>query len=361
MTALGNEEFVLKYTDALRQQNAALADAATVTELRNRLQLAGERPETIEAEVRKTEETMRARQETEFLTKAIETLTGKGPAAEESANAFRAALAAQNVELANTKTKLDEAAAAQIAFNDAMRTRQDDRIGLGMQEGVQAYVESIGTMRDATKDLTLNGIKGVENAIFDLVTTGKTNFREFAADILKQTARMIIQQLVLRNVMLIVKSAFGFADGGAFGGGGASLGFGGASDPLGAGGAFWNAKGNAFAANNIVPYAMGGTFTNSVVSKPTLFKFANGGTTRTGLMGEAGPEAIMPLKRGADGRLGVSGGGSAPVNVTVNVDASGNSQVAGDQNQGAQLGRVISQAVQDELVKQKRPGGLLAA
>jgi hypothetical protein len=37
-----------------------------------------------------------------------------------------------------------------------------------------------------------------------------------------------------------------------------------------------------------------------------LFQFADGGTTKTGLMGEAGPEAIMPLKRGADGKLGVA-------------------------------------------------------
>ena len=49
------------------------------------------------------------------------------------------------------------------------------------------------------------------------------------------------------------------------------------------------------------------------------------------------------------------------MSVTVNVDASGNSQVSGDQNQGAQLGRVIAGAVQQELVRQKRPGGLLAS
>ena len=246
-----------------------------------------------------------------------------------------------------------------------MRTRQDDRIGLGMQEGVQSYLESIGTMRQATEELTVNGIKGVENAIFDLVTTGKTNFREFAADILRQTARMIIQQLVLRNVLLIVKSAFGFADGGAFGGG--------AADPLAAGGAFWNAKGNAFtgkgvaayamgggfAANNIIPYAKGGTFTNSIVSKPTLFKFAAGGTMQTGVMGEAGPEAIMPLSRGPNGKLGVASSGSGTTNVTVNVDASG-SKAQGDSGKSEQLGRAVSQAVQDELLRQRRPGGLLA-
>jgi len=48
-------------------------------------------------------------------------------------------------------------------------------------------------------------------------------------------------------------------------------------------------------------FAKGGTFTNSIVSSPTLFKFAKG----TGLMGEAGPEAIMPLKRDNNGNLGV--------------------------------------------------------
>ena len=68
----------------------------------------------------------------------------------------------------------------------------------------------------------------------------------------------------------------------------------------------------------------------------------------------------MPLKRGADGKLGVAGGGGS-TNVTVNVDASGNSQVSGDAGQGAALGRVISAAVQQELIKQKRPGGLLTA
>ena len=63
------------------------------------------------------------------------------------------------------------------------------------------------------------------------------------------------------------------------------------------------AKGATFA-NGIAEFARGG-----IVGSPTLFKFADGGTTRTGLMGEAGPEAIMPLKRGADGSLGVQANG----------------------------------------------------
>ena len=356
LTALAGKSYVLDFTDALRQQNAALEDTASITELRNRLQLAGERPETIDAEIRKAEAIQRSTQQTDLAAKALKALDDAGLGGSVAATSLRDGIAAQNAEIAKFKELTDAATAAQIAFNEAMRLRQDDRIGLGMQEGARAYVESVGTMRDATAQLTQTGIKGVEDALFSLVTTGTANFREFAAEILKQSARMILQLTIQRVIMQII---------GAISGGGAS------ANPSAAGGDWMGAvgrmnptsayaMGGTFAANNIVPYAMGGAFTNSIVTKPTLFKFANGGTTRTGLMGEAGPEAIMPLKRGADGRLGVSGGGSAPVNVTVNVDASGNGQVAGDQNQGAQLGRVIAGAVQQELIKQRRPGGLLA-
>jgi len=91
-----------------------------------------------------------------------------------------------------------------------------------------------------------------------------------------------------------------------------------------------------------------------------LFPFARGGAMATGLMGEAGPEAIMPLKRGADGKLGVAAaGGRGGTAVTVNVDAKGTS-VQGDSGQSAALGRAIAASVQQELIKQKRPGGLLA-
>ena len=76
-------------------------------------------------------------------------------------------------------------------------------------------------------------------------------------------------------------------------------------------------------------------------------------------MGEAGPEAIMPLRRGPSGRLGVEAAGGGVGNVVVNVDASG-SAVQGDSNQADQLGKAIGAAVQAELLKQKRPGGMLA-
>jgi lambda family phage tail tape measure protein len=346
LSAVAGKSFMVDYTAAIREQNAALTDSASITELRNKLQLAGERPETIDAEIRKAEVIQRSSQliaDTKTELEGLDTTTAAGA---QRATVLRDAIASQNTEIAKFKELTDAATAAQIAFNEAMRTRQDDRIGLGMQEGVQSYLESIGTMRQATEQLTVNGIKGVENAIFDLVTTGKTNFREFAADILKQTARMIIQQLVLGTIMRGIKALFpGFADGGVFA----------PSMQPRAG----YAMGGGFAANNIIPYAKGGTFTNSIVSKPTLFKFAAGGTMQTGVMGEAGPEAIMPLSRGPNGKLGVASSGVGGTNVTVNVDASG-SKVQGDSGKGEQLGRAVSQAVQDELLRQRRPGGILA-
>jgi tape measure domain-containing protein len=89
-------------------------------------------------------------------------------------------------------------------------------------------------------------------------------------------------------------------------------------------------------------------------------QFAAGGTPPVGrpsLVGERGPELFMPGVRGSIIPNNALGGGST--NVVVNVDASGSS-VQGDERQGAALGRAISAAVQAELVRQQRPGGLLA-
>ena len=88
--------------------------------------------------------------------------------------------------------------------------------------------------------------------------------------------------------------------------------------------------------------------------------FANGGVTKPNksyIVGERGPELFTP---GVTGRVTPNhemGGGST--NVVVNVDASGSS-VEGDEQRGRELGRLISVAVQSELLEQKRPGGLLA-
>ena len=106
--------------------------------------------------------------------------------------------------------------------------------------------------------------------------------------------------------------------------------------------------------NPTVGFANGG-----IVNRPTMFTFANGGAGQLGLMGEAGPEAIMPLRRGRDGRLGVQSAGGGAVNVTVNVDASG-TQAQGSNPKANAFGKAISAAVQAEIIRQKRPGGALS-
>lgn len=85
-------------------------------------------------------------------------------------------------------------------------------------------------------------------------------------------------------------------------------------------------------------FAKGGAFTNSIVTEPTHFRFAKGGGFGLGLMGEAGPEAIMPLKRAADGSLGVSaegfGGGGTVVAMKVIVNNYSSEKVEAKESQG---------------------------
>ncbi|AHM04748.1 GTA tail tape measure [Roseibacterium elongatum DSM 19469] len=94
-------------------------------------------------------------------------------------------------------------------------------------------------------------------------------------------------------------------------------------------------KGGAFSGGRVTPFARGG-----VVSGPTPFAMRGG----TGLMGEAGPEAIMPLTRGADGRLGVqAAGGGGAVTVTMNITTPDVQGFRRSQSQiAAEMGRALA-------------------
>jgi len=84
---------------------------------------------------------------------------------------------------------------------------------------------------------------------------------------------------------------------------------------------------------------------------------ANGGITRgVSIAGEAGPEAVVPLPDGRSIPVRMQGEGTK---VVVNVDAKGTT-AQGDSGRANQLGEAIGAAVRQELLKQKRPGGLLA-
>lgn len=73
----------------------------------------------------------------------------------------------------------------------------------------------------------------------------------------------------------------------------------------------------AAAKGGVFPRSALAAYEHSIVTQPTMFRFARGG--QTGLMGEAGPEAIIPLSRGADGKLGIQGGGGGGGGVTFNI------------------------------------------
>ena len=93
------------------------------------------------------------------------------------------------------------------------------------------------------------------------------------------------------------------------------------------------ANGGAFSQGKVMPFAKGG-----IVGAPTTFPMRGG----RGLMGEAGPEAIMPLARGPDGRLGVQAGGGRAVSVVMNISTP---DVQGFQRSQSQVAAQVSRAL----------------
>jgi len=205
----------------------------------------------------------------------------------------------------------------------AASKRVKDGFGDTFGESLRQYYDSLKNFGEQVAGSVKGAFQGLEDQLTSFVTTGKANFTDLANSIIADIARIAIRQAIIRPLVGGVFDLFGIPK---------------------------SAMGNVFAQNGIQKFARGG-----IVDKPTMFPFAKG----IGLMGEAGPEAIMPLRRGRDGRLGVqAANGGGGVSVVVNVDASGTS-VQGDNAKGAEFGRAISEAVKNEIVIQKRPGGLL--
>jgi hypothetical protein len=149
----------------------------------------------------------------------------------------------------------------------------------------------------------------------------KDAFKDMATAVIAQ----LYEILVVKRMVNSIVGAFGFADGSAFSAG-----------------------------KQIQAYANGG-----VVGGPTYFPMAGG---KTGLMGEAGPEAIMPLKRGKNGKLGVSvEGSSGSVNVVNNINVAGGSDPAAIRAEVAKLMPQITSATKSAVIDARRRGGQMKA
>ena len=220
------------------------------------------------------------------------------------------------------------------------------------QKGLKDLFERSMDLKQALADRGVNAVKQFGDAFADMVVTGKANFAELTRSILQDLAKMFAKAALFKAISLIPGVGnflgLGAKNGAVFNGSGTNP-----PVTMPDSVSLMAANGAAFAKNKIVPYAKGG-----LVTKPTLFQYANGGTGNFGIMGEAGPEAILPLKKGPGGKLGVHSSGAGASNIVVNVDASGSS-VEGNEQESKALGKAIGAAVQAEIVKQKMPGGLL--
>ena len=155
-------------------------------------------------------------------------------------------------------------------------------------------------------------------SVIDGTKTLGEAFKDMALSIISQIVRMQIQMIIFKAIMGIGTAA-AMPD----------------INPAVGGPVTYVAKGGVFERGNVIPFDKGG-----IVSSPTIFPMANG----AGLMGEAGPEAVLPLTRGPSGNLGVESTGSGqPINITINaVDAQSFAELT-RRNPAAIIGPVIEQ------------------
>ena len=176
-----------------------------------------------------------------------------------------------------------------------------------MQKDLQDLVAIENVARDGAKGIgdafgvafqsILSGSASAQEALAGMMKSIGENFLSMAAQIIAQQITMIIFGTIMKALGVSMPGSGAFNGTGAPSAPAVDFGF---TPSFGSG----FAKGGVFHGGQLNAYAKGG-----IVDSPTFFKFANGGQMANGLMGEAGPEAIMPLKRGADGSLGVQANG----------------------------------------------------
>ncbi|HHH3216950.1 TPA: phage tail tape measure protein, partial [Morganella morganii] len=170
----------------------------------------------------------------------------------------------------------------------------------GVTRGMEDWVAEAGDYAEQTASAVQSAMGGMVNNITDMLNGNKASWRDWSIDVLKSIQKILVNAAIVNSIKSMAGAGGWIGQIGGFLSGGITA----------------NAKGGVYDSPGL------STYSNQVVSSPTLFAFAKGGAPSAGLMGEAGPEAIMPLKRGPDGNLGVrvyggDGGGTSGFSVSI--------------------------------------------
>ena len=224
---------------------------------------------------------------------------------------------------------------------EAQDAKREDWVG-GMKTGMEEFAKSATDYASIAQNAVASAFGGMTDAMTEFLTTGTADMKSFTIGMLKMISQIINQWLVLKAIQGI-----GSAVGGSFGEFTAGL------TP--------NAMGGAYSGGNL------SAFSGQVVTQPTLFNygvkaFASG----AGLMGEAGPEAILPLERDASGSLGVKaslsgvGGGTTIGGISVVVADGKTTATSSDSGAvGRAYAAVIADSVQSGIEQALKPGGAI--
>ncbi|ENQ5431790.1 phage tail tape measure protein, partial [Escherichia coli] len=204
----------------------------------------------------------------------------------------------------------------------------------GAMRAFQNFTEDADNAAGTAEQLFNTAFSSMGNGLATFCTTGKLNFKSFTSSVLSDMAKILAQATMMKAVKGV----------------GSALGLGSVLDSLS-----FNACGGVYQSADLSRYS------GTVVNRPTFFAFAKG----AGVMGEAGPEAILPLRRGADGKLGVvaatCGSGMVMFAPQYNIAINNNGQ-------NGQIGPEVMQAVynlgkraaEDFMQQQSRDGGQLS-
>ena len=209
---------------------------------------------------------------------------------------FNEQVEATKIETLNAK--LAEGSISLSQYNEEL-TKISNKLGPGglLAVGAQSYLDSLGTTSSQIADAIKGSFVTLETSFLGFIKTGKFEFAKFTEAILDDLLKIVIRASILQPIAGGLTGLFTTAPTGAAGGAYTNF-----PTPL------ESAKGNAFSGGNVIPFARGG-----VVSSPTMFGYGSG---KNGIMGEAGPEAVLPLARGKGGNLGVQ---AVVTPVTINI------------------------------------------